>query len=326
MADIRPFAALRPAPGLESVIAALPYDVYNRQEATEIVRRNQDSFLAIDRAETGFGPEVDTYAPEVYQRAARVLREWIEQGKFRKDEAPCYYLYELTMNGRSQTGIVACASVDDYLNGVIKKHENTRADKEQDRIRHVDACDMQTGPIFLAYRSHEILRETIRKCKEERPACDFVSDDGIGHRVWVIREEDQAGHIRELSPNGRNVYNAAPAGFYHGFYRIFAGYINTAQVVFYNFKKFICIAVYQVKVVLYIGGTVVVYQNINAAFLCKYLLHHSVEGFVFLGVKVHYPRLAASSGNFIGHRLAGLQTAHGKVNLGPVFRQLFGAG
>lgn len=197
MADIRPFTALRPAPGLESVIAALPYDVYNRQEATEIVRRNPDSFLAIDRAETGFGPEMDTYAPEVYQRAARVLREWIEQGKFRKDEAPCYYLYELTMNGRSQTGIVACASVDDYLNGAIKKHENTRADKEQDRIRHVDACDMQTGPIFLAYRSHEILRETIRKCKEERPACDFVSDDGIGHRVWVIRAEDQVGHIRE---------------------------------------------------------------------------------------------------------------------------------
>ena len=208
MADIRPFAAFRPAPGMESAIAALPYDVYDRQEATEVVSRNPDSFLNIDRAETGFGPEVDTYAPEAYQRAARVLQEWITQGKFRKDEAPCYYLYELTMKDRSQTGIVACASIDDYLNQVIKKHENTRADKEQDRICHVDACDMQTGPIFLAYRSREMLRETIGKVKREGPACDFVSDDDIRHRVWVIREEERVRYIQEQLQKLNAVYIA----------------------------------------------------------------------------------------------------------------------
>lgn len=196
MADIRPFSAYRPAPGMESRIAALPYDVYNREEAREVVSRNPDSFLAIDRAETGFGPEVDTYAEEVYQRAADLLRERIGEGKFVKEESPCYYLYELTMDGRSQTGIVACASIDDYLDQVIKKHENTRADKEQDRIRHVDVCDMQTGPIFLAYRSNQALRGMMAEVKEEAPDCGFISEDGIGHRVWVIREAEKIAAFR----------------------------------------------------------------------------------------------------------------------------------
>lgn len=191
MADIRPFSAYRPAPGLESKIAALPYDVYNREEATKVVAENPDSFLAIDRAETGFGPEVDTYSEEVYQRAAELLRNQISEGRFLKDDTPCYYLYELTMNGRSQTGIVACASIDDYCSNVIKKHENTRADKEQDRIRHVDICNMHTGPIFLAYRANEELRSIIRESQRKAPVYDFVSQDGIGHRVWVISETDK---------------------------------------------------------------------------------------------------------------------------------------
>lgn len=191
MADIRPFSAYRPAPGLESKIAALPYDVYNREEAAKVVAENPDSFLAIDRAETGFGPEVDTYSEEVYQRAAELLRNQISEGRFLKDDTPCYYLYELTMNGRSQTGIVACASIDDYCNNVIKKHENTRADKEQDRIRHVDICNMHTGPIFLAYRANEELRSIIRESQRKAPVYDFVSQDGIGHRVWVISETDK---------------------------------------------------------------------------------------------------------------------------------------
>lgn len=195
MANIRPFSAYRPAPGLESKIAALPYDVYNREEATEEAKRNPDSFLAIDRAETGFGPEVDTYAEEVYRRAASLLQQRISQGRFVKEGQSCYYLYELTMNGRSQTGIVACASIDDYRDNVIKKHENTRADKEQDRIRHVDVCNMQTGPIFLAYRADPVLRDVIHAGKEEPPACAFVSEDGVGHKVWVIREEESAFSI-----------------------------------------------------------------------------------------------------------------------------------
>lgn len=190
MAEIRPFAAYRPAKGLESRIAALPYDVYNRREACEAVRKNPDSFLAIDRAETGFDDSVDTYAPEVYERAAELLRQRIAEGSFRQDETPCYYLYEQVMNGRSQTGIVACAAIDDYLDNTIKKHENTRADKEQDRIRHVDVCNMQTGPIFLTYRKNEVLEGIIKEVRERPAECDFVSEDGITHRVWVIEDEE----------------------------------------------------------------------------------------------------------------------------------------
>lgn len=196
MAEIRPFFAYRPAPGLESRIAALPYDVYSREEAAEAVRENPESFLAIDRAETGFGSEVDTYAPQVYERAAGLLRERIATGSFVKEEKACYYLYEQVMDGRSQTGIVACASIDDYLNNVIKKHENTRADKEQDRIRHVDVCNMQTGPIFLAYRTSDVLRELTARVKGQAPACDFVSEDGVGHRVWVIGDEHEIQTIQ----------------------------------------------------------------------------------------------------------------------------------
>lgn len=208
MADIRPFAAYRPAAGMEDRIAALPYDVYNRAEAAEVVRNNPDSFLAVDRAETGFGSEVDTYAEEVYQRAAELLRKWIAEGRFIKEARPCYYLYELTMDGRSQTGIAACASIDDYLSGVIKRHENTRAEKEQDRIRHVDVCDMQTGPIFLAYRSDQELKKIIQEAKEDTPVYDFVSGDGVGHRVWVIQEDSRIRDIRSCFARIPAVYIA----------------------------------------------------------------------------------------------------------------------
>lgn len=191
MAVIRPFCAYRPKKGLEDKIAALPYDVYNRGEACAVVAQNPYSFLAIDRAETQFGPETDTYAPEVYAKAREMLREQIAEGRFEKEDRPCYYLYEQTMDGRSQTGIVACASIDDYCDNVIKKHENTRADKEQDRIRHVDVCNMQTGPIFLAYRADAALKRLTEEGKAQEPLYDFVSEDGVGHRVWRIDGEEQ---------------------------------------------------------------------------------------------------------------------------------------
>ena len=197
MALIRPFAAYRPAKGMESRIAALPYDVYNRQEAEQAVRENPDSFLAIDRAETGFGPQVDTYAPEVYRRADELLHSRIADGHFIREEKPCFYLYRQTFQGRSQTGIVACASIDDYLDNTIKKHENTREDKELDRIRHVDACNMQTGPIFLAYRAKDALREITAQTEAEAPLYDFVSEDGVGHCVWVIGDPDRIERIRK---------------------------------------------------------------------------------------------------------------------------------
>lgn len=197
MAQIRPFRAYRPCQGMEERIAALPYDVYNREEAHEVVKKNPESFLAFDRAETQFGEEVDTYADCVYEKADQMLREKILEGKFVQDPTPCFYLYELTMDGHSQTGVVGCASIDDYRNNVIKKHENTRADKEEDRIRHVDTCSMQTGPIFLAYRAKEDLKEKIGELKKQAPVYDFVSEDGIGHRVWVIDNDSDVAMIEE---------------------------------------------------------------------------------------------------------------------------------
>lgn len=197
MAQIRPFRAYRPCQGMEKRIAALPYDVYNREEACEVVKKNPESFLAVDRAETQFGEEVDTYADCVYEKADQMLREKILEGKFVQDPTPCFYLYELTMDGHSQTGVVGCASIDDYRNNVIKKHENTRADKEEDRIRHVDTCSMQTGPIFLAYRAKEDLKEKIGELKKQAPVYDFVSEDGIGHRVWVIDNDSDVAMIEE---------------------------------------------------------------------------------------------------------------------------------
>ena len=134
MAVIKPFCAIRPAVSKAERIAALPYDVYNRTEAKEEVKKRPESFLNIDRAETQFADTVDIYSPEVYQKAHDILWGMVEDGSFVSEEKECYYIYELTMDGRSQTGITACASIDDYEAGVIKKHENTRAEKEKDRI------------------------------------------------------------------------------------------------------------------------------------------------------------------------------------------------
>lgn len=208
MADIRTFCAIRPREDEADQIAALPYDVYNRKEAKEAVAGHEKSFLRIDRAETQFDDSVDTYDPKVYRKAHDMLWEMVEQGDFIKEEKPCYYIYELTMNGRTQTGIVACASIDDYANQVIKKHENTRADKEQDRINHVNICDAQTGPIFLAYRSNQIINEVIDKVKEGQPIYDFVAEDGIGHRAYRIDEPDDISRIRNAFADIKEIYIA----------------------------------------------------------------------------------------------------------------------
>ena len=176
---------------MEQKIAALPYDVYHREDARAAVLGKPLSFLNIDRPETMFDESYDMYATEVYEAARDRLHDMRAQGQFVKEERPVYYIYELTMNGRAQTGIVACASIDDYLNGVIKKHENTREEKELDRIRHVDVCGAQTGPIFLAYRSREEIRSLVREAKEHPPVFSFVSEDGIRHTGWIIADEQR---------------------------------------------------------------------------------------------------------------------------------------
>ncbi|MDC7280089.1 DUF1015 family protein [Butyrivibrio fibrisolvens] len=186
MALIVPFKAIRPTKEEAATIAALPYDVYSRKEAYEKVKEQPGSFLAIDRPETQFAEDVDMYSDAVYNKAAEMLNQWISDGRFMQDTDDFYYVYELTMDGRSQTGIVACASIDDYQNSVIKKHENTRAEKEQDRIRHVDTCSAQTGPIFLAYKADSTISGVVSKIKSRQPQYDFTAEDGIRHRCWVI--------------------------------------------------------------------------------------------------------------------------------------------
>lgn len=208
MAVIRTFQAIRPRTDLTSKIAALPYDVYNRAEAKAETVREPYSFLKIDRAETQFDDSVDTYAPQVYAKAKEILLDMTERGEFAADSTSGYYLYELVMGGRSQTGIVACASIDDYESGVIKKHENTRADKEADRICHVDNCNAQTGPIFLAYRQNKVLAQIINDVKKEACIFDFTSPDGVTHRGWMIGESSRIETIAEVFAETDSIYIA----------------------------------------------------------------------------------------------------------------------
>lgn len=206
MTTIKPFCAIRPRKDIADQVAALPYDVYSREEAREFVSDKPLSFLNIDRPETQFDKDHDIYAEDVYDKASELLQEEIQQGIFVKEEKPCFYLYELTMNGRSQTGIVALSSVDDYLNGVCRKHEDTVAAKEVDRIHHVDTCNAQTGPIFLTYKENEVLSNIVSCEKQKECLYDFVSEDGIGHRVWKV--ESSLSEIEEAFKGIENTYIA----------------------------------------------------------------------------------------------------------------------
>ena len=208
MAVIKAFECIRPDVKVAVKVAALPYDVYNREEACEVVKDNPLSFLRIDRAETQFDSSVDTYDERVYKKAKQMLDKAISDGTFIEDSDKAYYVYELTMDGRSQTGIVACASIDDYQNNIIKKHENTRADKELDRINHVDTCSAQTGPIFLAYRADKVINKEVAKAKEKDCLYSFVADDGIKHQVWKISEKESVEAIKNAFDKINAIYIA----------------------------------------------------------------------------------------------------------------------
>lgn len=208
MALIKPFECVRPNEKDAARVAALPYDVYNRQEAVCEVKREPLSFLKIDRAETQFDDSTDTYAPEVYAKAKELFEEALADKTFITDTDKTYYIYALTMDKRTQTGIVACASIDDYLNNVIKKHENTRANKEVDRITHVDTLSAQTGPIFLAYRADSVINDAVKKTKENKALYDFISPDGIRHQVWKMTDITLVENVRKAFEGIDSVYIA----------------------------------------------------------------------------------------------------------------------
>ena len=209
MAVFKAFRALRPAPEKAAKVAALPYDVVDRQEAKAIGDKNPDSFLHVDRAEMDLPDETDLYDSSVYAKARENLHTMEADGTMIQDEAPCYYIYELTRKGKTQTGLAGCCSIDDYLNDVVKKHELTREDKEQDRIRHVDVCDANTGPIYLACKYPQELLDLMTQWKESHePVYDFVADDEIGHRVWVIDGEKEKQIIADRFADIPAVYIA----------------------------------------------------------------------------------------------------------------------
>ncbi|HMH22783.1 MAG TPA: DUF1015 family protein [Puia sp.] len=199
MATITPFRALRPAPELARQVASRPYDVLNSREAKEEAAGNPDSFLHITKSEIDLPDDVDTHSQQVYDTARENLQAFIRKGILLREEKPCYYIYRLIMNGRSQTGLVCGSSVDDYEKDIIKKHELTRPDKEADRINHMKTIGAQTGNVFLAYRNVPAIDELIENWKNEQsPLYDFIADDGISHTVWVVNAPEKIGAITSL--------------------------------------------------------------------------------------------------------------------------------
>ena len=190
MIRVKPFAAMMPTEEYVKECAALPYDVMSSDEARAETVGKPYSFLHIDKAEIDLDKSIDLYDERVYLKAAENLKAFEEKGVYRTDSKKRFYFYRQVMDGRAQTGIVGCAAIDDYLENRIKKHELTRADKELDRIRHVDTCSAQTGPIFLAYENSDDLDDIIARETAKKPTFDFVADDGIRHVVWASESSE----------------------------------------------------------------------------------------------------------------------------------------
>ena len=209
MAFFKPFKAIRPLPEYASQVAALPYDVMSSKEAREMVKDNPISFLHIDRAEIDLDPQLDPYAPVVYRKAKQNLDNLVMHHLCEEDSDPCFYIYRQTMNGRAQNGLVGCASIDDYVNNVIKKHEKTRTEKEIDRINHVDTCNAHTGPIFLTYKNQNKISHILSKWQDENePVYSFNHGDGVDHEVWIIDDDDINKELQEYFKSVDSFYIA----------------------------------------------------------------------------------------------------------------------
>lgn len=198
MCDIAPFRALRPLPERAAALASPPYDVMNTEEARRMAAGNPYSFLHVTRSEIDLPADIHPYSTLVYEKAAENIQSLIQQGTLLRDPNPCYYVYRLTMDGRPQTGLVCLSSVRDYEQGVIKKHEFTRPEKEQDRIRHISVTRAQTGNVFLAYPAHPTLNTLIETIVQAgRPVYDFTAEDGIQHEVWVVSDTEVVERITQ---------------------------------------------------------------------------------------------------------------------------------
>lgn len=227
MAVIRPFKGIRPIKELADKIAALPYDVMDSDEAREMVKDNPYSFLHVDKAEVDLSSDIDVYDDRVYEKAKENLDKMIENGYYVKDENPNFYIYRQVMKGRSQTGLVGCASIDDYTNNIIKKHELTREDKEMDRINHVYKCEAHTGPIFLTYRENKDISNIINEWVKKEPVYDFKSEDDISHTVWIIDDESTVNKISKLFKSVEYLYIAD--GHHRSASAVKVGHIKRAE-------------------------------------------------------------------------------------------------
>ena len=212
MSVLRPFKAVRPTKENAEKVAALPYDVMNSNEAREMVKDKPWSFLHVDKAEIDLPEDTYLYDEKVYLKARENLDRLSSEGICKEDEKPCLYIYRQIMDGRAQTGIVGCASIDDYINNIIRKHELTRADKEADRINHVDYCDANTGPIFLTYRGNETIDAVVAKYTALDAEYDFTTEDGIRNTVWVINDDED---IETLSASFEKIPNLYIADGHH---------------------------------------------------------------------------------------------------------------
>ena len=227
MAVIRPFKGIRPIKELANKIAALPYDVMDSDEAREMVKGNPYSFLHVDKAEIDLPNDIDAYDDRVYEKAKENLDKMIEKGYYIEDEKPKFYIYRQVMKGRSQVGLVGCASIDDYTNNIIKNHELTREDKEIDRINHVYKCEAHTGPIFLTYRANKNISNIINEWMKKEPVYDFKSEDGVSHTVWIIEDECIVNKISELFKSVEYLYIAD--GHHRSASAVKVGHIKRAE-------------------------------------------------------------------------------------------------
>lgn len=208
MAVLRKFKAIRPKNGLEEKIASFPYDVINSEEAREIAKGNEYSFLHINKPEIDLPPETDHYAEEVYLKAKENYENFVKNGWFIQEDKERLYIYRQTMDGREQYGIVGCCSAKDYDDDVIKKHEHTRKVKEEDRIKHVDVTNINAGPIFLTYDANKEIDSLVTEAVKKNPVYDFRATDGIGHTVWIIEDDEVSDKIIELFAKTPNLYVA----------------------------------------------------------------------------------------------------------------------
>jgi uncharacterized protein (DUF1015 family) len=195
MATIQPFRALRPKPDAAARVAAVPYDVVDRAEAKKLAEGNPLSFLHVTKPEIDLPDSVDGYDDRVYAQGSAALQRFIDDGVLAQDERPCLYVYALTMNGHTQTGVVLCASVAEYERNIVKKHELTRPDKENDRVRHMQALGAQSGTVFLVHRDSQVVAKEVAGVTSRAPAYDFTASDGIRHRLWVMDEPRAIGAV-----------------------------------------------------------------------------------------------------------------------------------